>query len=310
MKLLLLLIMTHLFAFHDSELEALWSTIDDINHPTLEDYQRIDRYLATGARPYFDLLRYAAPFRPKTMQRIMDFQLLGSGMPIYEQYDFNIDEYTDGRCILLYGSSNGIYPDKARKLIHEIEHSGYRGHLLLRIGGFPNTPFGGLKICHVPYAFKVAFLQEAKTLGFKEILWIDLAIHPLTDFERVFWEIEQQGYLLTYVGSLQENDSTHLAPAAKALGITPHLYPQIPHISSALIGLNMDNAQAAQLLEEWYRATEAVYPNLTWWPEELSLAVVAWRAGCKPLSWLGDLVCLEDEWHKRGSVQFYLDALR
>jgi len=64
-----------------------------------------------------------------------------------------------------------------RNLLSELGKCGYRGHLLLRIGGFPNVEKGGLKICHVPYAFKVAALLEARNLGFEEIFgWILLYI--------------------------------------------------------------------------------------------------------------------------------------
>lgn len=303
--------------YQDEELVKLWSSVADINHPTLEDYQLIDRYLSTGARPYLNLIRESNQIEMyhQRMKSILNFKLVEpeNKMPAYEEYAFNIKENSKRRCIVLYSSSNGIYPDKARKLLSEIENCGYSGHVLLRIGGFPNTQFGGLKICHVPYSFKVAFLKEAKLLGFKEILWIDLAIHPLSNFDYVFWQIELNGYFLTYVGSLQDNFSTHLPDAAKALHINTDLYPQIPHISTGMIGLNMEHEQARQLLDIWYRETEKVYPCMTWWPEELSLSVAAWRLECKPNLWFGDLVCLQSEQfqlEKRPKVQFYIDSLR
>ena len=314
MKTFLLFLATHLCASYcDAELEQLWSSIQDINHPTLEEYQRIDRYLAAGARPYLDRLRTADPFCPSRMQSILNFRLVSHQMPIFEQSDFNLTDSTSGRCILLYSSSNGIYPEKARKLLWEIGQSGYSGHVLLRIGGFPNTQFGGLNICHVPYAFKVAFLQEAKHLGFTEVLWLDLAIHPLADFETIFWAIEQQGFFFTEVGTLQGNRPTHLLQAAEELHITLDLYSEISHISSSMIGLNMENSKALQLLDRWYSAAEQAYPFMTWWPEELSLSVIAWRIGCPPFGWLGSLVCTENELSQlqhRPTVQFYLDAFR
>ncbi len=313
---LAILLAFKLFAsYQDEELARLWSAIGDMNHPTLEEYRLIDQYLGTGERKYLDLLRYADPPCPARLKRIIDLKLTGpdNGLPIYEKYAFNIEGSSMDRCIVLYGSSNGIYPKKARKLLAEIENSGYSGHVLLRIGGFPNTQFGGLEICHVPYSFKVAFLQEARLLGFKQVLWIDLAIHPLCGFETVFSEIERRGHFFTTVGSLQDNFPTHLPKAAEALNITQDLYVDIPHISSSMIGLNMEDSRAIQLLETWYNETGNLYSSMTWWPEELSLSVSAWRLGCEPLTWFGNLVCAESEQFQletRPNVQFYLDGLR
>lgn len=299
----------------DEELEWLWGGIQDICNPTLEEYQKIDQYLVSGARPYLDRLRKANPANPDRLRSILALRLLGLNQeePVFETHLFDTDESIKKRCIVLYASSNGIYQAKARKLLREIEECGYQGHVLLRIGGFPNTPFGGLKICHVPYSFKVAFLQEAKMLGYEQILWIDLAIHPLENFETVFREIRHTGWFFTNVGSLDDNRPTHLPQAAGNLGITTSLYNRIPHISSSMIGLNMKNTKAIQLLEQWYCETESVYPSLTWWPEELSLSVTAWRLGCTPSTYFGDFVCIESEQFQlenRPNVAFYLDGRR
>ncbi len=305
-----------LFAsFEDPEFERVLSMIDDLNYPTLQEYRLIENYLVSGKRPYLDLLRTSDVFEiyRSRMKSIANFKLIGPSdqPPVFEHHLFN--EPDARRCILLYSSSHGIYPAKARQLIEEIKTSGYRGHVLLRIGGFPNTQNGGLKICDVPYSFKVAFLREAKLLGFDEALWIDLAIHPLDSWETPFSEIKKTGYFFTTVGTLADNASSHLAKAAAALGISPDLYDRIPHVSSSMIGMNMNHPKAALLLESWYSATEKGFPCMTWWPEELSLSVAAWRLGCLPTVPFGNLVCGESEQFQlenRPEVEFYLDAKR
>ena len=137
--------------------------------------------------------------------------------------------------------------------------------------------------------------------------------HPDKNEKGFFEKIRERGYFFTYVGSLQDNNTTHLPLAAEAVGISCDLYPQIPHISSAILGFNMQNINAVQLLDAWYGVTEEVYPNMTWWPEELSLSVAAWYIGCRPLDWLGAVLCEEDELahlEHRPTVQLYLDKLR
>ncbi|HSX12793.1 MAG TPA: hypothetical protein VLE96_00010 [Chlamydiales bacterium] len=289
----------------------LWASIKDTKELTLEDYQKIEAYLKTGKRTYLnkisDLTR---------LSHIRNFELVGPNQeqPIFETYSFNVDENTNQRCILLYASRNGIYPDKVLKQLTELMLCGYSGHVLLRIGAFPNIANGGIHLCHIPYAFKVAFLKEAEHLGFKEVLWIDTSLHPLTNLEAIFSAIHEKGHFFTTVGMLSDNQTTHLPEAALSLGVTVDQYSQIPHLSSSMIGLNLNAPLPLQLLNEWYFAAKSVYPFLTCWPEELSLSIFAFRLGLEPDSWLGNRVCGEGELHlpsvRKRPLQFYIDAIR
>ena len=309
--LLLVAILQSLYSFHDAELMELWASIEDITHPTIEEFKRIEQYLKEGRRVYLDPLAYHDRY-----PRIRSLKLIGDNgeMPIFEKYSFNINEESDNRCIVLFGSYNGIYPQKTRNLLAEIGRCGYSGHVLMRIGGFPNLEDAGLKICHVPYAFKIASLLEAQRLGYDEILWLDVAMHPLTNLETIFTAIKKRGFFFTNVGFLSDNMSTHLPKAAAALGITTAQYGNIPHISSSMIGLNMKNPRAVQLLKNWHTEAENVYPNITCWPEELSLSVIAWRLQCNPYCWFGNCVCGEHELDlpivRQRPLQFYIDPIR
>lgn len=324
MRILLFLLFARLvYSYSDPELEQLWSSISDVTHPTLEDYQSIERYLKEGGRPYLDVLRNSLSSLPQNTQArctlrlesIQNFQLLGPNneMPVFEIHDMNIADETDRRCILIFGSYNGIYADKARNILAELKECGYSGHVLIQIGGFPNLANGGIKICHVPYAFKVAILREAQLLGYKHLLWLDTALHPLTDLEMIFNAIEKRGYFLTDTGPLRDNYPLNLAEASEALNAPLELHDEIPHIMATLIGLNMDNPQATQLLDDWYAATEMLTPNLSWYPEELSLSIIAWRSECKPYSWFGSITCKEYEFfqlNQKPNLQFFLDEIR
>ncbi len=309
--LLLFIIFHPLYSFQDNELAELWSSIADVTNPTLAEYKSIQKYLKDGARTYLEPLAYHDRFI-----RIRNLQLIGTNneMPIFEKHSYNINEKSKNRCIVLFASYNGIYPHKARRLLAELEACGYSGHVLLRIGGFPNLENGGLKICYVPYAFKVAFLQEAQQLGYSEILWLDIAMHPLTNLETLFSIINEKGYFFTSVGFLSDNMSTHLPEAAATLGIIPDYYNRIPHISSSVIGVNMKNSKAVKLLGNWFAETENLFPYITCWPEELSLSVIAWRLQCKPYSWFGNCVCGEHELQmpivRQRPLQFYIDPVR
>ena len=236
-------------------------------------------------------------------------------MPIFEKVHLNPRKDTiNKRCILLFGSYNGGYQKKVRRAIADLDQIGYSGDVLVRIGGFPNLPHGGIKLCFVPYAFKVAFLKEAQLLGYEEVLWLDCSLHPLVNPEKIFSTIKKKGYFYTSVGTLAQNDHTHLLEAAAELGVTRDLYDTIPHIMTALFGLNMKNPVSIKLLDGWLKATSDVYPCMTCWPEELSVSILSWRLGRTPQTWMGNHIVHQSELNDPSVMQrnpsFYMDTDR
>jgi hypothetical protein len=298
-SLLVILLCSTAYSFYDAELERVWNSVSDINNPTLEDYRSFENYLSTARRSYLDYFLPEAQKGNAKFIRFFEFKFVGDlgEQPIFERHVFNVDEENKDRCILLYASYNGIYPSKVRKILSEIEQSGYRGHVLVRIGGFPNTTHGDLKICHVPYAFKVAFFREAQRLGYKNILWNDSAMHPLTDYAFVFKTMDERGYFFTTIGTLKRNASLHNLQAARSLGIDEEHYDKIFHISSGIFGLNMEKIEAQELLYNWHQETQRVFPCITLYPEELALSVLAWRLHWVPYYWFFHFVCEEKEFY-------------
>ena len=307
----------------DDELAVLWASISDIDQPSTEDHVSIDRYLESGKRPYLkplydSLAQFDLTVRPSYERRlrlIRNFRLLGPNgeHPIFEKYCLQTRDDDLNRCILIYGSQNGIYPKKTRLLLEELKQCGYRGHILVRIGGFPNTANGGLKICHVPYSFKAAFLKEAQLLGYKNVLWLDTAIHPLTDLDSLFKEIESKGIFLLEIGTLLDNAPSHLTSAAETLHLNPQLYSKIKHLSSGIIGLNFSKETPISLLNLWLEYIGQTLPNSTWFPEELSLAAAAWKTNFIPSQTFGEIVCSQnelDQIYGRFSLEFFLDCSR
>lgn len=317
MRLLFFLPLFLYAAYTDPELEALWSSIQDIASPTQEEYRRIEAYLQLGERPYLEGFRLSLEKNPGYFPRynaIRSLKLLGPNgeLPRFEKH-LSAEGDAKERCVLLFSTYNSIYPNKARQLIAELRAEGYEGPILLRVGGYPNLPFGGLKLCPIPYAFKAAFLREAQLLGYKKALWLDLAIHPLCNLDLVFSELERTGHFFLNVGSLSDNAPAFLPEGLAACGITEEECGWIPHLSSSMIGLNFEKAQDVQLLDEWLSDTEEFYPNVSWFPEELAFSAAAYRQFCAPYAWFGALVCSENELpflEHRPTVQFYLDSRR
>lgn len=52
---------------------------------------------------------------------------------------------------------------------------------------------GGLRFAHIPYSFKVLSILESYRFGYKNILWIDISLHPINNLDKVFEDIEKKG---------------------------------------------------------------------------------------------------------------------
>lgn len=315
-----LLLFMQLLCYSDPEIEELWKQIPDMYHPKLENFRLIETYISNGKRPYLDSLERAPkdPSQVVRLARIRSFKFIGPAdeMPIFEVHRLNISKETENRCILIFGSHNSKdkpYSEYARNAIRELERIGYSGHVLLRIGGFPGLNRGTLMYSYVPYAFKVAFFQEARELGYREVFWMDSAMHPLRDLEWIFEKIRKEGYFCMSPGHLDRNYFPK--EASDSLSIPESLFPQIPHIQSGILGFNMEDEKAIAVLDGWEQETARLLPNVTFFPEELSLSAVAWRLGIQPTCPSGDVFCIGHEIQRlnvfkdRPNLQFYVGEL-
>ncbi len=292
--------------YTDNELETLWSSLSDIYHPSIEDYQAIQNYLKYGRRPYLDALvdhmiaqgvihpnpDRSDMFWNRILQKIM---LVGPNKesPTFHRLVLgNVPEHDLSRCIILYASFNADtydgrtpYVDRMWNIVKDLENVGYRGHVLLRSGGYPATEYGGILFAHVPYSFKVLSLIEASLLGYDQVLWLDCSAHPTNNLSEVFTILQQQGtFLLNNNLSLEfDYNFKIIIPdcTLKSAGLTVRELPKIPHIVATIIGVSFKNESAHQFINEWLRLTGMAYPAMTLYPEELLVSIASWRASCR-----------------------------
>ncbi len=292
MKFLLLsfIIFRLSYAYTDLELEDLWSRIPDINHPTLEDYRSVESYLQYGKRPY--LIDYYNSsrlwgFSPSAIAPRIDqfrnFKLIGPNeeMPIFEVHAINISEKTKDRCVLIFGSYNGLYPQHARSALEQLRKCNYSGHVIMRIGGFPNASAGGLKFSPFMSVWKTEFIHEALQMGFKKIIHLDSCIQPLCDLNDVFDSMETDGYLLFSSNEGMLRYHPHYS-RLDCVRITPEEAWQVPWLPGYIIGFNFDHTKGAKLFNEWERAINSIDQLffLSW--DEATLSIVAWKNHCPP----------------------------
>jgi hypothetical protein len=296
--------------YKDSEIEMLWDSLTDIYSPNFEDYKKIENYLRNGQRPYLDsifefyinkgLLKRENIDRShiwwnRLLQR-MCFVGPNNEMPIFERVVLgNVSVEDKSRCIVLYASYNNDtfeyfkhkdkqghtpYKDRLLGIISDLKREGYQGHVIFRVGGYPLTEYGGLRLAHVPYSFKVLSLIEASLLGYEEVLWLDCSIHPTNNLSRVFAQLKRNGtFLLSTGGNLYYDYKYNILPDAAVIssGLEVKDLRKIPHVIAGVIGISFKHENGHKFIKEWYRLTTLVHPAITLYPEEFLVSVASWR---------------------------------
>lgn len=224
------------------------SSLSNINNPTKRDYQKIQNYLSHGTR---ENLKKLGDFEP----RMRRFCLIESKLsPERGILYINTPKDNKDHCIVLYTSFNQNYPAAMRSLIEDISHSDFEGHILYHIGGWPNCEEGDLDLVFTPYAFKIAAIREAKRLGYKNVLWLDVSISPVISWKTIFDMIETEGYLT--VGNPHMVGPYFTEEAARSLHIEYLTTYDIPSVSAGILGLNLTHPSALELLNRWHMAAK------------------------------------------------------
>src|SRR5207249_3135830 len=95
--------------------------------------------------------------------------------------------------VICYCSQNPGYLFKLERLMKHLKMINFDGHFLYYVGGWPNPEGGCLSHFTNPYMFKPCAFLEAKRLGYKRVLWIDLSLIPLKNLKPLFEYISQTG---------------------------------------------------------------------------------------------------------------------
>jgi len=247
--------------------------IGAIRHPTAADYRTIQNHLHKGKRPLLHHLKDCT-------SKARHVRLIGRRLhevPQYGRVVVNVAEEDRDCCLLLYASYNKNYPAALYRLLERIKASDYRGHILFRIGGWPNAEEGDLLLSRVPYAFKVCFFREAERLGYKKAFWLDTSVVPLISLNDCFARIAERGYLA--VGNVHTVGPFFNKVAAKALKISLEESFSIPSISAGILGFDFSHALAQEALHRWYIAAKETPAFFSARPEQNALSVIFYTLG-------------------------------
>lgn len=284
-----ILIFHSLYSYTDPELEALWGSLSDVCNPTLQDYKLLENYFQHGK---FIPLQMEVEGTSRNLGfRLDDFRIrqrrnwkfIGSNeeMPIFEWHQLNLTPETENRCICIYSTYNGTYPQKAYRVLRELQENGYSGNVLLRIGGFPNLADGGLKFSPFMAMWKLEFFNEARRMGFTQIVVWETSMHPLTDAGYIFECMKQTGYFLPCAIGKGGAFFPRGSPSEIFDVFKIHTM-NIPWMVPYVVGFNFDSDLGSQLFDEWDTAVKDFEVFTCCERENYFICAIMYRNNCPP----------------------------
>jgi glycosyltransferase involved in cell wall biosynthesis len=278
---------------------SVYSQIKDPLHPTLGDYQFLQDFLSYGKR---DRLERLGDMYGSTKS----IKIIGTTpeeLPRFGTIPVNTDSEGRENCILLYSTFNRQYPRGLQRLLNLLIQSDFKGHLLYRVGGWPDTEGGSLFLTHVPYAFKAAFFKEAQRLGFKRALWLDTSVVPLVSMNMIFERIQEKGCFV--MGNTHEVGPYMNSEAAVFFGLSLKQTYQIPSCSAGLFGVDFTKPLGKGIIDRWYRAAQDKDAFFSPRSDQNALSIILYQAG------ITDFVSLSQLPHNQGEIKedslFWLD---
>lgn len=228
----------------------VYKELSSLTSPTRKDLQKIQNYLTYGERSIIHNLKDYEP-------NIRNLKIIGTSpeeQPQYGDIAVNCDENERENCLICYASFNKNYPRGLKRLVEFVKNSDFKGHIIYRLGGWPDIAGGSLALAHVPYAFKVSFFKEVKSLGFKRAFWLDTAILPVVSLNLIFDMIKRDGYFAM-------GNSHNIGPYTNSLvwdafGITSQQADNIPSCSAGILGIDFTTTVGNTILATWYSAAQ------------------------------------------------------
>jgi hypothetical protein len=197
---------------------------------------------------------------------------------------FPVVELLDGEedsknCVVMACSIDKKYPQLLKSLVGAIREVGYKGAIYYRIGGFPNPSGEEVRYAAVPYAMKMFMIQEAHSLGFEQILWLDCSAWPLKSLDYCFDQIEKEGCIMEW----GRPNSKLVLPQTRAIleNYSKVHLDKIPHVAGWLLGFKMTEPYVKKIFEDFYILARKGTPFLSITPEEAVLSALMAQHGPK-----------------------------
>ena len=174
-------------------------------------------------------------------------------------------------CIITYASFNKSYPRLLEQLLKSLKQT-FRGHVLYRVGGWPNMEVGCLRHCDVPYGFKACAFKEAFELGYNKVLWLDSLVESLKDLRPIFEHIEKQLCVYRYsFYSFKDNINKEIL---NDFEVAFKDIKKCSHIAASILGFNFKSRIAVAAMHEWHDSVERKRSFYSNFPEQIPLSII------------------------------------
>jgi hypothetical protein len=246
-------------------------------NPTEEDFKKLETYHSNFYDSHKESL--IPLFKDKRFNLLKNFKFSSTDKVKLEKelqkIYFNGDPNKKDQCIICYISCHRNYYLKLQRLIDYLKLTKYKGHLIYRIGGWPDTQNGSLFYFNTPYAFKPFLFNEVKNLGYKKVLFLDTSICLKKPVNEMFDWISDSGFVLysdnqRYITTI----STYLIESIK---LTEKETSGGRRFCAGILGLNFRNPKCVLFLNKWIAAAKARTPFLCRYPEEGIMSALLYR---------------------------------
>lgn len=256
-----------------SELNVSWYA------PTIEDYKHLQNYLHNYYEENFNEFLHIFGVKRFSVLRFFKF-ISDQKAPIFEILPLNTDLEDKQNCVVCYASyENEVVNYKAglERLLNLLKEHNFKGHFIYRIGGWPNVGKGTLFYFDVPYAFKPFFLDEIRSLGYKNVLFLDASICPERSLDPLFDIIEKEGFVFqTDTQPLSKFVNSYVI---EGMGLTSFEEQNFQRYAAGIIGLNFEKEIVHRFLDLWLEAIQAKKPFYNRQPEETPMSIILNRLG-------------------------------
>jgi hypothetical protein len=254
--------------------------------PSFEDYVEIQSYLEQGARKELEALsefdlegNVLNTFRIARMRKfkLIDVNDTHQKVPKLKTVHINTSASDKNCCIITYTSCNDPYQQLPVQLEKTLRNTGFKGHFLSRVGGWPYVKGGSLGSIDTPYAFKPCMFKEAMALGYRYIIWLDVATSPRKSLDSLIKELKKHQALFfndpipltfpsyQYVLKTRTDVCDALQTNWEGIKRTPHLIAQC-------IAFDVHDKNVRRVIDAWYQLALGKTAYLSLAPEQIPLS--------------------------------------
>lgn len=191
--------------------EIISLPIADWQNPSAEDYWKIQSLMKEQLQVNLNSAPSIRPFPTEYLNtEFYGWLLYRNGrlglvkntteIPTRHVIHINNNPSNKKNCVICYagcqsGGNDRDYEYGISIILKSLEKFNFNGYFIYYVGGWPNLKKDRLKWADVPFAFKPFLFEEARDLGYENILWLDACCVPVKSLDTIFEFIQEKGFV-------------------------------------------------------------------------------------------------------------------